>query len=45
MYLHAYGISGLEIAINTVAFVTELFPFVIRIYGGVTICDQHSPLK
>lgn len=36
MYLHAYGKSGLEIATNTVLFVTELFPFVIEIYGGVT---------
>ena len=35
MYLYAYGKSGLEIAINTVAFVTEFFPFVIKIYGGV----------
>ena len=35
MYLHAYGKSGLEIATNTVAFVTEFLPFVIKIYGGV----------
>ena len=28
MYFHAYGKSGLEIGINTVAFVTELFPLV-----------------
>ena len=27
MYLHAYGKSGLEIATNTVAFMTEFFPF------------------
>ena len=27
MYLHAYGKSGLEIATNTVVFVTEFFPF------------------
>ena len=35
MYLHAYSKSGLEIATNTVAFVTEFLPFVIKIYGGV----------
>ena len=29
MYLHAYGKSGLEIATNTVAFMTEIFPFAI----------------
>ena len=27
MYLHAYGKSRLEIATNTVAFMTEFFPF------------------
>ena len=37
MYLHAYGKSGLEIATNTVAFVTEFLPFVIKIYGRVAI--------
>ena len=36
MYLHAYGKLGLEIAINIVTFGTELFPFVSKIYGGVT---------
>ena len=35
MYLHAYGKSGLEIATDAVAFVTEFLPFVIEIYGGV----------
>ena len=35
MYLNAYVKSGLEIATNTVAFVTEFLPFVIKIYGGV----------
>ena len=35
MNLHAYGKSGLEIATNTVAFVTEFLPFVIKIYGRV----------
>ena len=40
MYLHAYGKSGLEIATNTVAFMTEFFPFAIS-----PICDQLSPLK
>ena len=35
MYLHAYGKSGFEIASNTVAFVTEFLPFVIKIYGVV----------
>ena len=35
MYLHPYGKSGLEIPTNTVSFVTEFFPFVIKIYGGV----------
>ena len=36
MYLHTYGRSGLEIATNTVEFVTEFLPFVIKMYGGVT---------
>ena len=49
MYLHAYGKSVIEIATNTIAFVTEFLPFVIKIHGGVnnllTICDQLSPLK
>ena len=36
MYLHAYGKSVIEIAINTIAFVTEFLPFVIKIHGGVT---------
>ena len=35
MYLHAYGTSGLKIATNTVEFVTEFLPFVIKMYGGV----------
>ena len=35
MYLHAYGKLGLKIATNTVAFLTESLPFVIKIYGGV----------
>ena len=35
MYLHA-GKSGLKIATNTVAFVTEFCPFAIKISGGVT---------
>ena len=35
MYLHAYGKSGLEIATNTVTFVTEFLPFVHKIYGEV----------
>ena len=35
MYLDAYGKSGLEIATNTVEFVTEFLPFVIKMYGGV----------
>ena len=35
MYLHTYGKLGLKIATNTVAFVTEFLPFVIKIYGGV----------
>ena len=35
MYLHAYGKSGLKIATNTVAFATELFPFAIKISGGI----------
>ena len=34
MYLHAYGKSVIEIATNTIAFVTEFLPFVI--HGGVT---------
>ena len=34
MYLHAYGKLGLEIATNTVAFVTEFLPFGIKIYEG-----------
>ena len=33
MYLHAYGKSGLEIVTNTVAFMTEFFPFAIKISG------------
>ena len=36
MYFHAYGKLGLEIVTNTVTFVAELFPFVIKIAGGVT---------
>ena len=36
MYLHAYGKSVIEIATNTIAFVTEFLPFVIKIHGGVT---------
>ena len=35
MYLHAYGKSGLEIATNIVAFVTEFLSIGIKIYGGV----------
>ena len=34
--LCAYGKLGLEIATNAVTFVTECFPFVIKIYGGVS---------
>ena len=34
MYLHAYGKSVIEIATNTIAFVTEFLPFVIKIHGG-----------
>ena len=33
MYLHAYGKSVIEIATNTIAFVTEFLPFVIKILG------------
>ena len=33
--LYAYGKLGLEIVTNAVTFVTEFFPFVIKIYGGV----------
>ena len=36
MYLHAYGKSVIEIATNTIAFVTEFLPFVIKIHEGVT---------
>ena len=36
MHFHAYGKLGLEIATTAVTFVTELFPFVIKIAGGVT---------
>ena len=36
MYLNAYGKSVIEIATNTIAFVTEFLPFVIKIHGGVT---------
>ena len=39
MYLHAYGQSVIEIATNTIAFVTEFLPFVIKLVsrenGGV----------
>ena len=35
MYLHAYGKSVIEIATNTIAFVTEFLPFVIKLNGGV----------
>ena len=35
MYLHAYGKSVIEIATNTIAFVTEFLPFVIKLHGGV----------
>ena len=35
MYLHAYGNSVIEIATNTIAFVTEFLPFVIKLHGGV----------
>ena len=45
MYLHAYSKSGLEIATNTVAFVTEFFPFVIKISGGVTNLRPHFTVK
>ena len=31
MYLHAYGKSVIEIATNTISFVTEFLPFVITI--------------
>ena len=36
MHLHAYCKSVIEIATNTIAFVTEFLPFVIKIPGGVT---------
>ena len=36
MYLHAYGKSGLEIPTNALAFASEIFPFAINIFGGVT---------
>ena len=45
MYLHAYGKSVIEIATNTIAFVTEFLPFVIKIHEESPICDQLSPLK
>ena len=32
--LHAYGKSVIEIATNTIAFVTEFLPFVIKIHGS-----------
>ena len=35
-FLHAYGKSVIEIATNTIAFVTEFLPFLIKIHGGVT---------
>ena len=35
MYLHAYGRPVIEIATNTIAFVTEFLPFVIKLNGGV----------
>ena len=37
MYLHAYGKSVIEIATNTIAFVTEFLPFVIKIHGGLAV--------
>ena len=35
MYLHAYGRSGLEIATNTIAFVTEFLPLGVD-YAEIT---------
>ena len=43
MYLHAYGKSGLEMATNTVVFMTEFFPF--GCLDESPICDKLSPLK
>ena len=40
MYLHAYGKSVIEIATNTIAFVTEFLPFVIKLHGVI-----NSPLS
>ena len=33
MYLHAYGKSVIEIATNTITFVTEFLLFVIKLHG------------
>ena len=45
MYLHAYGKSGLEIAIKTVAFTTEFVPFAIKISGRVANLQPAFTVK
>ena len=43
MHLHAYGKSGLEIMTNTVAFMTEFFPFAVS--GRVANLRQAFTVK
>ena len=45
MYLHAYCKSVIEIATNTIAFVTEFLPFVIKLHGGVINLRPASAVK
>ena len=51
MYLHAYGESVIEIATNTIAFVTEFLPlgvtnlrpaFTVDIKGVLPMCEPAS---